>query len=101
MPIKFRLCHKKQHYPSSTSLTESVPLSTIYLCSGHNQDEYTSLPVSLPLLMYIRGDIQSLESLEDRSVQAVLLPHGMYKALTLVTIDNLHDIYILVHTLYI
>ena len=100
MPRKFRLCHKKKHYPSSTSLTVSVPLSTICLSGGQDQDDCTSLPVSLPLSMYTRGDVQSLECLKDRSVQAGLLPNGMYKALTLVTIDNSHDAYRYIHCMY-
>ena len=93
MPRKFRLCHKKQHYPSSTSLTVSVPLSAICLSGGQDQDDCASLPVSLPLSMYTRGDVQSLECLKDRTVQAGLLPHGMYKALILGATDNLHDSY--------
>ena len=81
MPRKFRLCVKKQHYPSSTSLTVSIPLSTICLSGGQDQDDCASLPLSLPLRMYTGGDVQSLELLQDRSVQAGLLPYGMYKAL--------------------
>ena len=67
MPRKFTLCHKKKHYPSSTSLLVSVPLSTVCLSGGQDQDD-CMLPISLHISMYTGGDVESLERLEDRSV---------------------------------
>ena len=77
MPRKFRLSQRKKHYSSSSSLTVSIPLSAISLPSGHRDEVCTSLPMSLPLSVYVCGDVQSLEYLADRIMHARLLPSGM------------------------
>ena len=43
------------------------------------EDDTTTLPVSLPLLLYTTGIVKSLDLLLGRILRARLLPQGIYK----------------------
>lgn len=82
MGRKFRLHHKKKHYHPS-SLVVSIPLSAISVLKvtipldalQAPEDDTTTLPVSLPLLLYTTGIVKSLDLLLGRILRAGLLPH--------------------------
>ena len=74
---KFRLHHKKKHYHPS-SLVVSIPLSAISVLKvtipldalQPPEDDTTTLPVSLPLLLYTTGIVKSLDLLLGRILRA-------------------------------
>ena len=86
MGRKFRLYHKMKHYHPS-SLVVSIPLSAISVLKvtipldplQAPEDDATTLPVSLPLLLYTTGIVKSLDLLLGRILRARLLPQGIYK----------------------
>ncbi len=82
MGRKFGLHHKKQKY-GTTSLVVSIPRSTVSVATipmdtlpNPGRDDGDVLPISLPLSLYTTGSVQSLDLLQDRIMQAGLLPPG-------------------------